>query len=305
MQRATEENPQPETSKKTGKTDRQASPVGQRWLTALIAIPIVLLFVWFGGWWAFAAIVLVVGIANFELYNMMRHAGYSPILPISLALGILILLAAMFPQHQSLLLEVSFSASLLITFPWLFARKNHDGTIVDWALTLANAVYTGIPMSFFLLLRGYESSAWLGFSGSWVYLPRGVWWLLIVLLGVWGFDAAAFFTGRSFGRHKLSPGISPGKSWEGVFGGFVLSIVAALVLTVRPLGVPWYLAIVLGIVLGIAAVLGDLAESLIKRQMHVKDSGQFMPGHGGLLDRIDSLLFAVIIVYFFALIVGL
>jgi phosphatidate cytidylyltransferase len=160
-------------------------------------------------------------------------------------------------------------------------------------------------MSFFLLLRGYDASVWLGFSGMWVYLPRGAWWLLMVLLGVWGFDAAAFFTGRTFGRHKLAPKISPGKTWEGVLGGFVLSIVAALLLTVRPLGVPWYLAIVLGILLGIAAVIGDLAESLIKRQMHVKDSGQFMPGHGGLLDRIDSLLFAVIVVYFFALIVGL
>jgi phosphatidate cytidylyltransferase len=302
LQRATEENPQPDTPKKA---NGRISPVGLRLLTALIAIPIVLLFVWFGGWWAFAAIVIVVAIANYELYNMMRHSGYHPIIPVSLGLSILILIAAMFPSQQLVLLESGFSASLLISFPWLFSRKNRDGAIVDWALTLAIAVYTGFPMSFFLLLRGYDPSVWQGFSGTWVYLPRGVWWLLMVLLGVWGFDAAAFFTGRSLGRHKLSPGISPGKSWEGVFGGFVLSIVAALVLTVKPLGVPWYLAIALGILLGIAAVLGDLAESLIKRQMHVKDSGQFMPGHGGLLDRIDSLLFAVIVVYFFALIVGL
>ena len=235
----------------------------------------------------------------------MLHSGYHPIILLSLALGTLILIAAMFPQQQSLILEIGFGASLLVSFPWLFSRKNHDGTIVDWSLTFAIAVYTGFPMSYFLLLRGYDTSVWQGFSGMWVYLPRGVWWLLTVLLGVWGFDAAAFFTGRSFGRHKLSPRISPAKSWEGVVGGFVLSIVAALVLTVKPLGVPWYLAIVLGILLGIAAVLGDLAESLIKRQMHVKDSGQFMPGHGGLLDRVDSLLFAVIVVYFFALCVGL
>ena len=236
---------------------------------------------------------------------MMLHSGYHPIILLSLALGVLILIAAMFPRQQSLILEIGFSATLLASFPWLFFRQNLDGTLVDWSLTFAIAVYTGFPMSFFLLLRGYEASVWQGFSGTWVYLPRGTWWLLIVLLGVWGFDAAAFFTGRSFGRHKLSPRISPAKSWEGVIGGFVLSIVAALVLTVKPLGVPWYLAIVLGILLGIAAVLGDLAESLIKRQMHVKDSGQFMPGHGGLLDRVDSLLFAVIVVYFFALCVGL
>ncbi|MHB8599682.1 MAG: phosphatidate cytidylyltransferase [Ktedonobacteraceae bacterium] len=302
MQRATEDNPQSDTPKKT---NGQKSPVGLRLLTALIAIPIVLLFVWFGGWWAFAATVIVVVITTYELHNMLLHSGYRLMIPVSLGLSMLILIAAMFPHQQLLLLEIGFSASLLVSFSLLFSRKNLDGAIVDWSLTLVIAVYVGFPMSFFLLLRGYDPSVWQGFSGTWVYLPRGVWWLLVVFLGVWGFDAAAFFTGRSLGRHKLAPRISPGKSWEGVFGGFVLSIAAALVLTVKPLGVPWYLAIVLGILLGVAAVLGDLAESLIKRQMHVKDSGQFMPGHGGLLDRIDSLLFAVIVVYFFALIVGL
>ena len=302
MQRATEEDSQSDAPKKTG---GRGQPVGQRWLTALIAIPIVLLFVWFGGWWAFVAVTLVVVIATYEMRNMLLHSGYHPLTPVSLGLSILFLLAAMFPRQQSLILEASFGVSLLISFPWLFFRKNLDGAVVDWSLTLAIAVYIGIPMSYFLLLRGYDASVWRGFNGTWVYLPRGVWWLLMVLLGVWGFDAAAFFAGRSFGRHKLSPRISPAKSWEGVFGGFVLSIAAALILTVRPLGVPWYLAIVLGILVGIAAVLGDLAESLIKRQTHVKDSGQFMPGHGGLLDRIDSLLFAAIVVYFFALIVGL
>ncbi len=302
MQRATKENSQPGTPKKPA---GQGQSVGQRWLTALIAIPIVLLFVWFGGWWAFAATSMVAAIIMYELRNMLRHAGYHPLMLVSLGLSILFLLAAMFPRQQLLLLEIGFGAFLLISFSWLFFRKNLDGAVVDWSLTLAIAVYIGFPMSYFLLLRGYDASAWQGFSGMWVYLPRGTWWLLMVLLGVWGFDAAAFFTGRSFGRHKLAPRISPAKSWEGVFGGFVLSIAAALVLTVKPLDVPWYLAIVLGILVGIAAVLGDLAESLIKRQTHVKDSGQFMPGHGGLLDRVDSLLFAAIVVYFFALCVGL
>src|SRR5207245_10683508 len=110
----------------------------------------------------------------------------------------------------------------------------------------------------------------------WWLLPRGVWWLLTVLLGVWGLDTAAFFTGRYFGRHKLAPRISPGKTWEGVFGGLVVSIIAALLCTVSPLGVPWFLAIVLGISLGCAAVVGDLAEWLINCQPHVKVSGQIM-----------------------------
>ncbi|HET9920446.1 MAG TPA: CDP-archaeol synthase, partial [Ktedonobacteraceae bacterium] len=160
----------------------------------------------------------------------------------------------------------------------------------------------GWPMSFFILLRGSEVG-WPFAATPWWVLPRGVWWLLVVLFGVWGSDTGAFFTGRLLGRHKLAPRISPGKTWEGVGGGLVLGTIATVLFS-RPLGIPWYLSVVLGIVISIVAVVGDLAESLIKRQTHVKDSGQIMPGHGGMLDRIDSLLFAVIVVYFFSLIVG-
>jgi len=212
--------------------------------------------------------------------------------------------AAMLPAQRLLIIEFGLGAGVLISFPWLFLRKNLDGAMVDWALTLAASIYIGWSMSCFLLLRGSEMSTIQFVPTFALHLPRAIWWLLVVLLGVWGFDSAAFFSGRYFGRHKLAPRISPGKTWEGVFGGLVLSIIAALLFTVIPLGVPWYLAIVLGVLLGAFAVLGDLAESLIKRQTHVKDSGQFMPGHGGLLDRLDSLLFAVIVVYMFAQVLG-
>ena len=289
------------------------SSVGQRWLTAAILIPVVLAFVWFGGWLAFVAILTVVVLGTFELHTMLLHAGYRPLIWVSFALSIVFLLAAMLPQQRLFLLEIALGGALLVSFPVLFFREKLEGAMVDWALTLAISVYIGWAMSFFLLLRGYTPAS-INFHvniltgllyGTLFVVPRGVWWLLVALLGVWGFDAAAFFTGRYFGRHRLAPRISPAKSWEGVIGGLVLSVVAALLLTVRPLGVPWYLAIILGIVLGAAAVFGDLAESLIKRQTHVKDSGQIMPGHGGMLDRIDSILFAIIIVYIFAHFIGM
>jgi phosphatidate cytidylyltransferase len=267
--------------------------VGQRVITAAIAIPVILAFVWLSGWWGFAVATLAVVLSVYELHNMMVHEGYHPLVWMSFALSILFLLAAMFPQQRLLLLEVGLSAALLITFPLLFIRKKLDGAMVDWSLTLAIPVYLGWPMSVFLLLRGFEGG-----------ITPGFWWVLTVFLGVWGFDSGAFFAGHFFGKHKLAPSISPAKTWEGVAGGLLFSIAAALLCTIWSLGVPWYLAILLGILIGIAATLGDLAESLIKRQTHVKDSGQFMPGHGGILDRIDSLLFAVIVVFIFAQLVG-
>lgn len=290
MQPTTEPNQQPEVPKKT---NRQWSAIGLRFLTSFIAMPIVLAFLWLGGWWTFAVVALVVLLCAYELHAMLLHSGYHPIMLISLGLSLLFLVGAMLPQQRLLLLEMGLGASLLLSFTWLFIRKNLDGAMVDWSLTLAIAIYLGWPMSFFPLLRGFDAG-----------LTHGAWWVLMVLFGVWGFDTGAFFAGRFFGRHKLAPNISPGKTWEGVIGGMVLSITAALLFTVNPLGVPWYLAILLGILVGVAAVIGDLAESLIKRQTHVKDSGHIMPGHGGMLDRIDSLLFAVIVVYVFAQLIG-
>ncbi|WP_126579394.1 phosphatidate cytidylyltransferase [Tengunoibacter tsumagoiensis] len=292
------------SSSESSKIKKQGSSVGQRWLTALVLIPVVLLFVWFGGWAAFAATLLVVILGTLEWHSMLVNAGYRPLIWISFGLSVLFLLAAMLPQQRSLLIEIGLSATLLISFPWLFVRRKLDGAMVDWALTLSSSIYLGWPMSFFLLLRGYEPGVLHIGSGAWVTLPSGAWWLLLTLLGVWGFDGAAFFAGRYLGRHKLAPRISPAKSWEGVFGGFIVPIIAAFLFTVLPLGVPWYLAILLGLFIGVAAVIGDLSESLIKRQTHVKDSGQIMPGHGGMLDRIDSLLFAVIVVYLFAQLIG-
>ena len=295
MRGTTEQNSEPEASQKA--SGQWYRSVGLRIVTSVIVIPVVLVFVWLGGWWAFAASLLVVALGTYELHMMMIHSGYHPLLLVSLALSTLILVSAMLPSPQVRisLLEIGFGGALLISFPWLFSRKNLDGALVDWALTLAFSIYLGLPMSFLLLLRGYQ----VGWP-----LSRGAWWALAALIGVWSFDSAAFFAGRFFGRHKLAPRISPGKTWEGVLGGLIVSIIVSLLITVGPLGLPWYLGVFLGILIGVAAVLGDLAESLMKRQTHVKDSGQIMPGHGGILDRIDSLLFVLIVVYLFAQLIG-
>ncbi|HEV2581662.1 MAG TPA: phosphatidate cytidylyltransferase, partial [Ktedonobacteraceae bacterium] len=262
----------------TEKAERQwYRSVGLRTITSFIGIPIVLACVWFGGWVAFGAVTLIAVLAAYEVHAMMLHEGFHPLIGISLILSLLFLIAAMFPQQRGLLLQIGLALALFVTFPLLFFRKKLEGAMVDWSLTLAIAVYLGWPLSLFPLIRGYQPG-----------ISNGFWWLVTLLGGVWGFDTGAFFVGHFLGRHKLAPRISPAKTWEGAFGGLIFSIAAALLFAMWPLGVPWYLALLLGLLIAVAATLGDLAESLIKRQTHVKDSGQFIPGHGGMLDRIDS-----------------
>lgn len=289
VQKASKQEQQPDTQTRTQANKQWFHAVGLRVLTAVVAIPLVLVVLWLGGWWAFAGAALATGLAIYELHTMMLHEGYHPEMLVSFGLSLVFLVAAMLPQQRLPLLEIGISAALLISLPLLFFRKKLEGAMLDWSLTIAIAVYLGWPISFLLLLRGDQ-----------VGLSNGLWWLFTVFGGVWGCDTGAFFAGHFWGRHKLAPRISPGKTWEGVFGGLILSIAAALLFTTLPMGIPWYLAVMLGVLLGVAAVLGDLAESLIKRQTHVKDSGQIMPGHGGILDRLDSILFAVLVVYIFA-----
>lgn len=287
------------------KKKSRVSSLVQRWLTAILAVPVVLVFVWFGGWWAFLATAIVVVVCCLELYSMLLHIKQRPLIWISLGLSLLFLVSAMLPQQQRLLvLEIGIGASILLSFPCFFWRETLEGALVDWALTLVIAFYIGWPMSLLLLLRGFEPAVLHPSSGELLYLPAGIWWLMTALWGVWFFDAAAFFSGRRFGRRKLAPLISPAKTWEGVIGGLLACIIACLVTTVIPLGVPWYLAVLLAVLIGVAATLGDLSESLIKRQTDVKDSGQIMPGHGGMLDRMDSVLFVLIVVYIFAQLVA-
>ena len=293
MPKASEQDKETDVQNHKQAESQWSRSVGLRALTAAVAIPIVLAALWLGGWWAFVVAALATGLSIRELYIMMLHEGYRPVILVSFALAALFLVTALLPQQRLPLLEIGISAVLLVTFPTLFLRKKLEGALLDWSLTMAIAFYVGWPMSFLLLLRGGQ-----------VGLSDGLWWLCVVFGGVWGFDTGAFFAGHFWGRHKLAPQISPGKTWEGVFGGLIFSIAAALLFITLPMGVPWYLTVPFGVVLGVAAVLGDLAESLIKRQTHVKDSGQFMPGHGGMLDRLDSILFAVLVVYIFAQLLG-
>ena len=277
----------------------------RRVLTAAALIPVVLAVVWLGGWATFAAAVVVLAVGMWELRAMFARRGWRPLVVLSGALGLDFLLAAMLPQQRAIMLEAGTSACMIVSFVWLMlTRPATERTLVDWALSLATPFYLGWSLAFLVLLRGSQ----IGFAS------RGFWWLLLLLLAVWVNDSAALLAGHALGRHKLAPRLSPGKTWEGVVGGLLgAAIVVVVVVVVADLVLPralrldlaWYELVVFGGLISLAATLGDLAKSLVKRATGVKDSGSIFPGHGGMLDRIDSLLFAGYVVYFGALILGL
>lgn len=157
-----------------------------------------------------------------------------------------------------------------------------------WAMGLAGAVYLGVPFNYYILLYQRPSG------------DRGLLWVLVTLATLMLQDTAALLCGRQFGRHPFFPQISPKKTWEGAIAGFVVGVVVMLLGTHFTLAVPWWHGIVLGILASAAGVAGDLVESQLKRLAAIKDSSHLIPGHGGFLDRLDSLLFAPVAVFIYA-----
>ncbi|MBI2916699.1 MAG: CDP-archaeol synthase [Chloroflexi bacterium] len=255
--------------------------LGRRVASAVVGVPLVVLAIWLGGLWFLAAVLALALLSVAEFQRMVGLHLRSPLGILSLALaGVIMANAWQGGDHTLPVLTVALLLSLSLGL--VQARANMG---LPWALSLVSLLYPAWLLGYFLLLRG---------------APQGREWVLLAVLCTFSVDTVAYFAGRAFGRHKMVPRISPGKSWEGTGAGLVAGALAALVLA-RLLGleVAALSGLALGLALGIAAVMGDLAESGLKRSFQVKDAGHLIPGHGGLLDRLDSLLFTIVVVYYY------
>jgi len=247
--------------------------------------------VYFGGLAFFATIAVALLLAGYEFFDMTRRAGYHPMTWLGLAL-IALFLFDTFVHTDSSLMAIFGPASwqreimtAAVFFSLIFAVFSHRADwLTSWALTFAGVLYIG----------------WLGATAILVRnLPNGLVWTAIALVTVWATDTGAYFVGTRIGRHGFFTSISPKKTWEGAVGGTVLALLTMLVLGTLFAGLEPLQSLVFGLGISVAGTFGDLAESLMKRQTGVKDSGNILPGHGGLLDRIDSLLFAAVFAYYF------
>jgi phosphatidate cytidylyltransferase len=254
------------------------------------ALLIVSLFVWkplfivFGG--------LLVGFATFELASALRFAGRNVPRVASTVVGLAILPVAFF-WHVPGLWVALLAAVVLITIYRLveLLRPSHrTGTrevLLDVGAGAFVQVYVAFSAGFYLVLTGSD---------------RGEWWTLAALIIVVFTDVGAYASGLRFGRHKLAPAISPGKTWEGFAGSLVVAIAFGAVLGPLVLEQPWWVGGIMGLLLALVGTAGDLTESLIKRDLGIKDISTWLPGHGGFLDRLDSILPSAAVAYSFYLI---
>jgi phosphatidate cytidylyltransferase len=258
------------------------SGISSRLLVVAIGLPLVLGIVWLGGWWLFL-LALAVGLgALHEYYEMTRS-----LRPIVIA-GYLGLVLTLLAEQAGGLAWVA--GGLFTTFALAFLLRGFAETrqsaTVSVGGTMLGVAWIGLGLVFLMALRDIPD--------------RGRLATFTVLLAVWAGDTLAFFAGRLIGRHKLAPKISPGKTWEGLIAGTLATIFVTFV-SLYDTRHEWLSvgqAVLLGVAIAAAAPLGDLFESLVKRDMGVKDSGTLLAGHGGILDRIDAQLFAAIAAFY-------
>ena len=262
----------------------------RRVITALWGIPLLIAAVWFDQplpW--FTLLVAIWGLlAVFEFYKMVAGAKAPPLTYFGLIWTLLFILSPHF-NNDFITPPTLLTSAVVLSLIWLLLRPQKEGAFIGWAWTIAGILYVGWLLSHFVALRG---------------LDDGRNWVFLALFATFGSDTAAFFVGRALGRHHLAPHISPGKTWEGTIAGVLGAIIVGLLFTIpSPLSLPlgYGQAILLGLLISIFGQLGDLTESLLKRNMGVKDSGRLLPGHGGALDRIDSVVFAGIVVYYYVI----
>jgi len=260
-----------------------------RVLSSAVLIPLVALATWAGGWILAAVLLLVVVRSAYEFFRLMEQADYRPSLLACAMVMTAFLAIARFPgQHWT---GAVLSAAVIGTLIAQLLRRPEGKPTQSWALTLGAALWLGWLISHFVLLR--DLSPAFGFGA-------GTRWLALVFLVTWVNDSAAYFVGKAIGRRPCAPYLSPKKTWEGTMGGVIGGVAGTIFLGHWLVDLPWLHGLLLGVLVAAVAPFGDLAKSMVKRQSGVKDFSDLIPGHGGMFDRIDSLLFVAPAVYYYA-----
>jgi len=291
-------------------TTRKRSDLALRLLTAAVLVPAVIYVIFAGGWLYLAVIVGISLLGLREFYGLIEDKGAEPLWGFGLAAGAAIPVVAWFGNeyHATILL----TAVLLTVMFVQVAKAQITAALASISGTFFGIFYVCWLLSHAIVLRNFHTvatSRWGAPAAADVPLDAGVFYMIFTLSVVVMCDAGAYFAGRAYGRRKLAPQISPGKTVEGALGGIVAGIAAGLVAKAifdfwwpeLSASFTWTAALLFGLVLSVVGIIGDLVESLLKRDAQTKDTGSLLPGMGGVLDRIDSNLLAIPVMYYLLL----
>ncbi|WP_276874048.1 phosphatidate cytidylyltransferase [Dialister micraerophilus] len=253
-----------------------------RIITAIIGIILVLGLIILGNWILTFAVLAIAGIALTEYGCMLERLGIKIRFKISCIFLALIILSA-YTGILKFFVSGLFGSFLILCFSILKISKK---SINDLMYTVFGVLYLGIGFGSLLFLRQNNEFFDIGLSS----INNGVFTILFALIGTWASDSFAYLVGKRFGKHKMAPHISPNKTLEGLFGGIVGTIVLCSIFSIY-FGLVLWKGVLCGAIVSVVAPIGDLFESYLKRACDVKDSGKLLPGHGGMLDRFDSILF--------------
>lgn len=258
----------------------------KRWLTALIAIPALVLLIGPGPRWLFHLVLCAASLVGLMEFYGITATRIPNFVRWSNSFLTLLLFVAIYMRHILLApVIIVLWAFLPMTSFMLTHPSPQRGSTGDLGKAVFGPIYVALPLALLALID---------------FRPGGEVWIFFLLTVIFASDTGAFYFGKLFGRHKLYEAVSPGKTWEGAIGGLVSSLIAAslflCLVDLHPLDIKM---VVLVLLLSAAGQIGDLAESTLKRGHGVKDSGHILPGHGGILDRIDGLIFAIPVLYLY------
>ena len=263
----------------------------QRTVTALVGLPVILAAIWWGAPWLTILVLLVAAQGIREVYRLSPPGTGD--LPVTLGAlwAVALVLGSQAASGLSNFLIISggiLAAGSFAGLLWLVAYYTGGRYLTAVVYLIGGPVFAGFLLAHTLVLRNIGESSDVGRD-----------WLLLALLVVFANDTGAFLVGRTLGKHRMAPNVSPGKTWEGAAGGLVWAMVAAVVLgSLFGVSPPRWQLVVIGATVGVLSQWGDLLESKAKRISNVKDAGTIIPGHGGVLDRLDSVVMSIPAVYY-------
>ncbi len=258
-----------------------------RTLIAIILVPVSIIIVWVGFPWFTIFTTLLSVICAYELVKMAQSWGDDPVIPLALVISVGLTFSVPIIQESSTYnraLPPVIAVFSIISLLWLISRGNRRETCSKYVVSIAAGMFIGGCLSHVLLLRS---------------ISQGFEWTLFVMMVTFSMDTGALLVGKTIGNKPFAITISPSKTWEGAIAGFLIAIAISIAAVhILSLNLPFWHTFILGALIGIIGQVGDLSESKLKRIAGIKDSGKLLAGHGGLMDRLDSIIFNVIVVYY-------